>query len=85
METISHHTFYLAKDLYNELKNLKHPNGKRAVVFYMDTDFDDILKQGGIVTFNLVRDDGSYIGYAEVKITYIILFTRDLPAFLAFP
>lgn len=66
MDTISHHTFYLAKDLYNQLNNLHHPNGKRAVMIYNNTDYQDINKQGAIVTFNLLRDDGSYIGYSEV-------------------
>lgn len=67
METISYHTYYLAKDLYYQLKELHHLNGNRAAVTYMDTDFSDIKKQGGVVTFNLLREDGSYIGYAEVR------------------
>lgn len=66
METISYHTYYLAKDLYEQLKDLKHANGAKAAILYMDTDFTDIKTQGGIVTFNLLRQDGSYIGYAEV-------------------
>ncbi|KAG7294963.1 hypothetical protein JYU34_022637 [Plutella xylostella] len=67
METISHHTFYLAKDLYDQLKGLKHKNGTKAAVLYMDSDFSDVTKQGGIVTFNIVRDDGTYIGYNEFQ------------------
>lgn len=67
METISYHTFYLAKDLYGQLKDLQHLNGNKATVLYMDSDFTDIKKQGGTVTFNLLREDGSYIGYAEVR------------------
>ncbi|KAJ0178824.1 hypothetical protein K1T71_005599 [Dendrolimus kikuchii] len=67
METLSYHTFYLAKDLYHNLLELKHNNGKKAVVLYMDSDFSDIKKQGGVVTFNLLREDGSYIGYAEFQ------------------
>lgn len=66
METISHHTYFLAKDLYNQLIELTHQNGNKAAVLYMDSDFNDIKKQGAIVTFNLLREDGSYIGYAEV-------------------
>lgn len=81
MDTINHHTFHLAKDLYEQLKALRHKNGKRAAILYMDSDFSDIREQGGIVTFNIMRDDGSYIGYAEVSsmkwctklsVTYII-------------
>ncbi|XP_072939352.1 molybdenum cofactor sulfurase [Epargyreus clarus] len=67
MDTISHHTYYLAKDLYHQLNDLRHPNGNKAAVFYLDSNFNDIRKQGGIVTFNLLREDNSYIGYAEFQ------------------
>ncbi|XP_047022570.1 molybdenum cofactor sulfurase isoform X1 [Helicoverpa zea] len=67
METISHHTFYLAKDLYYQLHELRHANGNKAAITYLDSDFSDIKKQGGIVTFNLLRDDGSYIGFVEFQ------------------
>ncbi|KAJ8733192.1 hypothetical protein PYW08_001490 [Mythimna loreyi] len=67
MDTISYHTFYLARDLYNQLQDLKHPNGNKAAVTYMDSDFSDIKTQGGIVTFNLLRADGSYIGFVEFQ------------------
>ncbi|CAH0729350.1 unnamed protein product, partial [Brenthis ino] len=67
MDTISFHTFYLAKDLYEQLSNLKHENGRHAAVLYMDSDFTDIKIQGGILAFNLVRENGSYIGYAEFQ------------------
>lgn len=68
MDTISFHTFHLAKDLYEQLIDLKHLNGNRAAVLYMDSDFTNIKKQGAIVAFNLLRENGSYIGYAEVRI-----------------
>ncbi|CAK1598736.1 unnamed protein product [Parnassius mnemosyne] len=67
MDTIAYHTYTLAKDLYNQLMELHHPNGKKAAILYMDSDFSDIKTQGGIVTFNLLRDDGSYIGYMEFQ------------------
>ncbi|XP_041970972.1 molybdenum cofactor sulfurase-like [Aricia agestis] len=67
METISLHTFHLAKEFYNRLEDLKHQNGRKAIVFYMDTDFTDIKKQGGIVTFNIIREDGSFVGYNEFE------------------
>lgn len=72
MDTIAYHTYYLAKDLYQQLDQLQHPNGQKAVVFYMDTDFKDIHTQGGIITFNLLREDNSYIGYSEVCILIFI-------------
>ncbi|XP_028170453.1 molybdenum cofactor sulfurase [Ostrinia furnacalis] len=67
MDTISYHTFYLAKDLYKQLNQLEHRNGNKAAIFYMDSDFTDIKKQGGIVTFSLMREDGSHIGYSEFQ------------------
>ncbi|OWR51340.1 molybdenum cofactor sulfurase [Danaus plexippus plexippus] len=67
MDTISFHTFHLAKDLYEQLIDLKHLNGNRAAVLYMDSDFTNIKKQGAIVAFNLLRENGSYIGYAEFQ------------------
>lgn len=67
MDTISYHTFHLAHDLYKQLKNLQHENGRKAAILYMDSDFSDINIQGGIIAFNLVRENGSYIGYSEVS------------------
>ncbi|XP_045494036.1 molybdenum cofactor sulfurase isoform X2 [Colias croceus] len=67
METVSHHTFYLAQDLYTQLCKLKHENGMMAAVLYVDSDFTDVQTQGAIVTFNLKRNDGSFIGYAEFQ------------------
>ncbi|XP_075971645.1 molybdenum cofactor sulfurase isoform X2 [Anticarsia gemmatalis] len=67
MDTISYHTFYLAKDLYYQLQELHHTNGNKAAILYMDSDFSDIKKQGAIVTFNLLREDGSYVGYSEFQ------------------
>ncbi|XP_049869892.1 molybdenum cofactor sulfurase [Pectinophora gossypiella] len=67
METISHHTYYLAQDLYNQLRKLEHQNGIKAAVLYLDSAFTDIKVQGSIVTFNLVRDDKAFIGYAEFQ------------------
>lgn len=67
METISYHTFYLAKDLYCQLLDLRHRNGTKAIKFYLDSDFSDITKQGGVLTFNLVREDGTYIGFSEFQ------------------
>ncbi|CAH0407300.1 unnamed protein product [Chilo suppressalis] len=67
MDTISYHTYNLAKDLYLQLDKLYHKNGNKAVVFYTDSEFNDISKQGAIVTFNLIRENGSYIGYSEFQ------------------
>lgn len=87
MDTISYHTFYLAKDLYKQLKQLEHRNGNKAAVFYMDSDFTDIKKQGSIVTFGLLREDGSHIGYSEVSDTlsaYVNNIIMCVPTYLPF-
>lgn len=70
MDTISYHTFFLAQDLYHQLNELEHGNGVRAAVVYADADYMDIQSQGAIVTFNLMRDDKSFVGYAEVYLLF---------------
>lgn len=66
MMRISRHCFTLAKYLYHSLKQMKYANGQEVVKLYHDTDFQSIHEQGGIVNFNLLHDDGSFIGFAEV-------------------
>lgn len=66
MDTISSHTFNLAKTLYDQLMKLKYENGNPVVIFYIDSDFTNSEKQGGILTFNVLRDDGLYVGHTEV-------------------
>lgn len=78
MDTISYHTFFLAQDLYHQLNKLEHGNGVKAAVVYADTDFTNIQMQGAIVTFNLMRDDKSFVGYAEV---YLLFSFFNLPEF----
>lgn len=53
--------------LYQKLGTLKHYNGMPLVEFYCDTNFEDIAIQGGILTFNLMKSTGEYIGYVEVS------------------
>lgn len=66
MERISNHVFELAAYFYNEMKNLKYSNGNSVIKFYADTNYETSESQGGIVNFNILHDDGSYIGFAEV-------------------
>lgn len=72
MQMISKHIFHLAKYLYANLLTLHHGNGKPAVILYHDTTFEDSRYQGGIINFNLVRENGQFIGYAEVSISFIL-------------
>lgn len=67
MGRISEHCFRLAKYLYSQLAALKYDNGKEVVRFYHDGEFKSIRYQGGIVNFNLLNSDGSYVGFTEVN------------------
>lgn len=63
---ISTHVFSLAKYLHHSLLMLHHQNGKPVIKLYSDTDYEDQNLQGGIVTFNVIRSSGEYVGYMEV-------------------
>lgn len=67
MERISLYVFQLAQYGYNELRKLAYANGKPLVKIYSHTEYDSVQEQGAVITFNLLHDDGSYIGYAEVR------------------
>lgn len=66
MKRISQHCYNLARYLYESLNELKYSNGRRVVYFYHDTDFKSINHQGGIVNFNVLHEDGTFVGFSEV-------------------
>ena len=82
METISKHTFHLAQLTYQKMTCLRHENGRALAVLYGKTDYTDRRRQGGIVTFNLLRSNGSYIGYSEVSLHLVSQLCSPL-AFLS--
>ncbi|KAF7994271.1 hypothetical protein HCN44_003361 [Aphidius gifuensis] len=65
IDKISNHVFSLSKYLYRLLSSLRHFNGNPVVKIYADSDYKDQKFQGGIVTFNLLRSNGDYVGYME--------------------
>lgn len=67
MHMISLHCFTMAQYLHRKLMSLHHSNGRRAVRVFCDSDYSDPNTQGGVVNFNMIRSDGSYIGYMEVS------------------
>ncbi|XP_055304058.1 molybdenum cofactor sulfurase 3 [Sitodiplosis mosellana] len=67
MQRISQHSYNLAKYLYESLRELKYSNGRHVVRFYHDTDFTSINDQGGIVNFNVLHEDGTFVGFTEVS------------------
>ncbi|XP_043480906.1 molybdenum cofactor sulfurase [Leptopilina heterotoma] len=66
LNDISRHVFSLARHLHHSLLTLHHNNGNPVAKIYSDTDYEDYTQQGGIVTFNILRSNGEYVGYMEV-------------------
>uniref|UniRef100_A0A1I8N1B6 Molybdenum cofactor sulfurase n=1 Tax=Musca domestica TaxID=7370 RepID=A0A1I8N1B6_MUSDO len=66
IERISCHVFQLAQYAYRKLSTLRHSNGQPLLQFYNHNGYEDKQYQGGVLTFNILRKDGSYIGFAEV-------------------
>lgn len=60
------HTWSLVHYIYRELDAARHSNGKRVFEIYGKHVFNDPERQGSIVAFNVLKNDGSYIGYANV-------------------
>lgn len=52
---------------YHNLVRMKYSNGQPLAVVYSDTTYESEKTQGPIVTFNLLRRDGTVIGYSEVN------------------
>lgn len=75
MQRISTHCFNLSKYLYESLKELKYSNGRDVIHFYHDTEFMSMDNQGGIVNFNVLHEDGTFVGFSEVRI-YIYFATK---------
>ncbi|PAA63812.1 hypothetical protein BOX15_Mlig001940g2, partial [Macrostomum lignano] len=67
MQQISQRVFRLAQYLARRLSELRHSDGSPVCLLYTDNDYTDWTKQGGIVAFNLVRCDGSFVGYSDLS------------------
>jgi molybdenum cofactor sulfurtransferase len=69
MSVISRHTTFLGKRLVDKLSALKHENGRPVVRFYTgesgESTYGDARTQGATVSFNVLRDDGSYVPYTS--------------------
>lgn len=74
MKRISKHCFNLAKYLYESLKELKYSNGRNVVHFYHDSNFTSATDQGGVINFNVLHEDGSFVGFTEVNYTLCLKF-----------
>ncbi|XP_065078207.1 molybdenum cofactor sulfurase 3 [Ochlerotatus camptorhynchus] len=67
IERISQQTFHLGRYCFQRLKALRHSNGTEVVRLYHDSEFSDRRLQGGIVNFNILHEDGTFVGFAEVS------------------
>lgn len=69
MKFISHHTAQLGKQLYDGLTSLKHSDGSPLCVIYKDevAVYGDPSTQGATVAFNVVKGDGTMVGYEHVE------------------
>lgn len=67
MPAIRDHTFALARYVYAGLTALTHYNGASVVVVCTETGYASSSVQGGIVSFNLLRATGAWVGHAEVE------------------
>lgn len=69
MESISHHTGYLAHTLFDRLSSKRHANGAKVCKIYQDpsTSYADRSTQGPIISFNLLDSCGQWVGKSEVE------------------
>ncbi|CDJ65609.1 molybdopterin cofactor sulfurase, putative [Eimeria necatrix] len=64
MDQIERHVASLTRHLYRSLKSLRHRNGAPFVLLYWGRTEEP---SGGIVNFNLLKPDGSFIPFGEVE------------------
>ena len=70
--SIQRHVNCLSAELRRRLSQLQHENGQAAIVLYGFQGCKErraksmLVEPGPTVTFNIMRQDGSYVGYNEV-------------------
>ena len=65
---IEEHCFTIAKSFFSKLHALKHFNGAPVAVVYGDwTENTKKEDNGPIIAFNLLKSDGRFVGYNEVR------------------
>lgn len=58
------------RHVHHGMLGMRHENGRPVCVLYSETDYEDPSSQGAIVNFNILRADGSFVGYSEVCIQF---------------
>jgi molybdenum cofactor sulfurtransferase len=68
MTTISRHTNFLGKMLYDRMSALVHPNGVPVCKIYTTSEstYGDSSTQGATIAFNVAHADGSFAPYTSV-------------------
>ncbi|XP_025198995.1 molybdenum cofactor sulfurase 3 isoform X1 [Melanaphis sacchari] len=67
MRAVASRTFRLAAYLYDRMSGARHGNGSPVFRMYADTAYQCESTQGGVVNFNVLRSNGEYVGYNEVR------------------
>ncbi|KAJ9157299.1 PLP-dependent transferase [Pleurostoma richardsiae] len=69
MESISRHTTRLGKRLFQEMKSLRHGNGRPVCYIYSEDEsaFGDANRQGATLAFNIMRQAGTFVPYSDVE------------------
>ena len=67
IEGISRHCHHLARYFFDKLRSLRHRNGRPAATIYSSTDYSDRERQGPVVNFNLLKEDGNCYGCAAFR------------------
>lgn len=67
LDNIEDHVHKLSQKLYQNLHQMKHSNDAPAIEIYGNHGNTNSLElQGGIVSFNIKKSNGDYIGYSQV-------------------
>ncbi|KAF2129235.1 molybdenum cofactor sulfurase [Dothidotthia symphoricarpi CBS 119687] len=68
LRSVSDHTGWLAKLLYERMTQLKHANGSSVCHMYKapESSYDDATTQGATVAFNIRKSDGSWMSGWQV-------------------
>ncbi|KAI9696340.1 MAG: hypothetical protein M1820_008182 [Bogoriella megaspora] len=69
MQIVSAHTSHLVRTLYDSLLDLRHYNSRALCRFYNEPSatYGDPSTQGATLALNILRPDGSLVGYTDVQ------------------
>jgi molybdenum cofactor sulfurtransferase len=67
MSAISAHAAAVGQYAYDRLNAMQYPNGRKVVCIYSHSKYLDTNKQGPNMAFNLLDDQGEWIGYTDLQ------------------